>query len=407
MDIQEQLDSQVEQEQEAPATVADKPLLTDEAIRNDQRKTDVVEVNFSDQSARVVGTSDAPKLTLDVIKEKADPVQDADMVFDTKTWTVRVKMGVPYSLSAKHAKLLERFKDVSDPNNLANMHRSVKELYVAEMIDAPKFSFQGIGKGRPVEECSDLLIEALWLAYTEKNAPIGHDIHATAVDTQPLSDGAIAIENDLSGYQYQQDLVLTVAPTQDAELSDTQAAIVVVYEDSNGSNIINRLRFTKPGKKKSGNPIKPQTVTLPAFAKVVRVETKGWKAGDFSITTVAKHQDIYQVAVLRGQPIHASLLLSETFELFPVIAGKLATEMTDAEVEQMEQRSLARRRIFVSSMVFGEGFSFSLNGEPSGESQPVAIEDISEQFLETLFQAYRVTNVPAAGLDAAHRFQGI
>ena len=90
-------------------------------------------------------------------------------------------------------------------------------------------------------------------------------------------------------------------------------------------------------------------------------------------------------------------LLTDSFSLYPAPLAKRVIDMTDAEIEQTTQRSLSQRRIMVSSMVFPEGFTFSLNGEGSeGEKYP--IEDVSEMFLATLHQAYRVVNVPEAGL---------
>ena len=54
--IQDQLDEQVEtQTENATTDISEMPLLTDAAIRNDARRTDIVEVNFANQTARVVG----------------------------------------------------------------------------------------------------------------------------------------------------------------------------------------------------------------------------------------------------------------------------------------------------------------------------------------------------------------
>lgn len=288
--IQEQIDQQVEGEQEATTTeVAEKPLLTDAAIRADKRRTDLVEINFSDQTARIVDTSDAPKLTLADVKAKADPIQDADLIFDTKTWTVKVRMGIPFAVRARQAQLLSNMKGTA-PEQIKNRNRAVNTLFVAKMMDSPKFSYGGEGEGTPVEECSDILIEALLTAISEKNTPL---------------------------------------------------------ED-----------------------------------------------------------DIYQVTVLRSQPIHTAILLQNTFDAYPIGTGKKTQDMTDREIEATAARSLEQRRVFVSSMVFPEAFTFSLNGEGSdGDTYP--IEDISEQFLQTLHTAYRVSNIPEAGLDAAQRFRSM
>lgn len=292
MDLQEQLDDQRERETENTETVvADTPLLTDAAIRKDARKTDIVEVNFSDQTARVVESSDAPKLTLDVVKAKAAPVQPAKVIFDGKKWHARVRMGVPFSLNVKHAQLAEKHKGATETaEQLKALDRAVKNLYIAEMIESPSFSFEGEGDGTPIEECSDILVNALWGAFCEKNTPI-----------------------------------------------DDQ---------------------------------------------------------------------IYQVKSLRGQPIHTAILLGESLNAYPAQLDKKITDYTPADIEQATQRSLAQRRILVSSMIFPSLFTFSFNGEGSGDvTYPV--EDISEQFLQTLHTAYRVSNIPSAALDMVHRFPAL
>ena len=284
--IQDQLDAQSENQPVEPQT-AEIPLLTDEAMRNDSRKTDIVEVNFATQTARVVNTSDAPKLTLDVVKEKSAPIQPEKIIFDQKEWQVMVKMGVPFAVNAKHSKFVEQAKDTEDPAELKALDNTVKNLYISEMIDSPKFSFEGKGEGKPIEECSDILRDELYSAFSRKNNPL--------VD------------------------------------------------------------------------------------------------------------DIWQVTVLRGTPIHTSILLTDSFSIYPAPLQKRVVDMTDSEIEQTTQRSLSQRRILVSSMVFPSGFTFSLNGEVSeGELYP--IEDVSELFLATLYKAYRVANIPEAAIASLHRF---
>ena len=293
MDIQSQLDDARERQTDTEVTsVADRPLLTDAAIRTDTRKTDIVEVNFSDQTARVVESSNAPKLTLDVVKEKASPVEPAEVIFDQQKWHVRVRMGVPFSLNVKHSQLLEKHKDANTPEKVKARERAVKNLYIAEMIESPQFSYEEQGEGVSIEGCSDVLIGELWNAYCEKNMPIADDVH--------------------------------------------------------------------------------------------------------------------QVTVLRGTPIHASILLQDATTLYPAPLDKKIADLTEHEREATTQRSLASRRILVTSMVFPELFCFSLNGEGGdGEIATYPVENLSELFLQTLHTAYRVANVPSEGLDAVHRFRQI
>lgn len=287
--LQDQLDAQRE-EQTANATtdIADMPLLTDEAIRNDARRTDLVEVNFANQTARIVGTSDAPKLTIDVVREFSTPVQPEQITFDQQKHRVMVKMGLPFSVRARHAQILNRFSDNPDSaENTAQRTRAVKNLYISEMIDAPKFSFEGIGEGRPIEEMSDVLVDELFGAYVNKNEPM---------------------------------------------------------EDS-----------------------------------------------------------IYQVTVLRGQPIHTAILMQDSFDPLPQALQTEVVHMTAQDIEATTQRSRKRREIYVASMVFPEGFSFSFNGE-GNEGELFPVEDLSELYLETLNAAYKASNVPEAGYQMVNMF---
>ena len=59
------------------ASVADLPMLTSEVVARDSRRTDTVEINFLDGSARVVEASDAPEITPEILTEKAKPIQSA------------------------------------------------------------------------------------------------------------------------------------------------------------------------------------------------------------------------------------------------------------------------------------------------------------------------------------------
>ena len=307
--IQDQLDEQVEtQTENATVDIADMPLLTDAAIRNDARRVDICEINFSTQTARIVGTSDAPKLTLGVVREHSAPVQPAKMIFDQQEHRVNVKMGVIFSVNARHTQLLKRFegKPILDdkgehvldknkepkreplsPEKSNQLNRAVKNLYISEMIDAPQFSFEGEGKGTPIEDVSDVLADALFSAYVEKNQ--------------------------------------------------------------------------------------------------------------------AEEDNVFQITVLRGQPIHAAILMQDSFDAFPAPLQKEVASMSPQEIEMTTQRSLAQRRILVSSMVYPEGFLFSLNGE-GGEGELYPIESISELWLQTLHAGYRASNIPEAGLQIVSRF---
>ena len=93
--IQEQLDAQIKAKRVAQIVeVSEAPLtLTSEIFERDARETAIVVVNFKDESARLVESSDAPKLTADVLKTKGKPVKTVEMYFDDQIWKVEVRDG--------------------------------------------------------------------------------------------------------------------------------------------------------------------------------------------------------------------------------------------------------------------------------------------------------------------------
>ena len=287
--IQDQLDSQIEKKREAEAdAVSDAPLLTPDAVAKDRRRTDIVEMNLKDQTAWVVESSDAPELTAEVLAEKGKPIQSVNLIFDGQVWRVHVRHGKPLRLQIKHEKRLADSKEKKvTPEMLRERDTAVKHLLLPEMIADPQFSYEGMGKGAPIEDCSRILLNALWEAYLAINAPL---------------------------------------------------------ED-----------------------------------------------------------EIYQTTVLRGTPLHAAILLGESFELYPAPLEKKFADMSEDEIEAIEKRSLAQRRILVASMILSP--AFSLNGEGKAGAYP--IEEISEGMLQTLFQGYRVVNVPEAGRQALNRFSQV
>lgn len=313
--IQSQLDEQLKKKRTAKIVeTSDAPLLTLDALERDKRDSDIVEVNLKDQTARVVETSDAPKLTQKVLVEKGKPIKTVELVFDGQVWQIGVRHGKPMQVEVAHSRLLDEFKarvkaaDELTAALLEERETAVKCLLVASMIVDPKtahpiFSYQNQGQGHPIEDCSPILLNALWEAYTAINFPI---------------------------------------------------------ED-----------------------------------------------------------DIYQVTVLRGTPLDTALLLGETFETYPVgDLGKKFVDMSDDELDAVAARSLAQRRVLVASML--PDLKLSLNGEGKVESgteasdtpvllsdAAVPVEDVSEAVLATLFEAYRVSNIPAAGLEALNRFRTV
>ena len=112
--------------------------------------------------------------------------------------------------------------------------------------------------------------------------------------------------------------------------------------------------------------------------------------------------EIYQVTVLRGVPFDASILIGRGFGLYPLnILGKSDAELSDSEIEKLQETQDTQRHILVSSMITRPAFSYNKKGKRGA----VPVEDLSEALIKTLFNAYRAVNVPEAGLDALRRFR--
>ena len=68
--IQNQINEQNEEANDpenVTASIADLPMLTSDVVARDSRRVDIVEVNFKDGSVRVVESSDAPKITPEIL----------------------------------------------------------------------------------------------------------------------------------------------------------------------------------------------------------------------------------------------------------------------------------------------------------------------------------------------------
>lgn len=298
--IQEQLDAQLKQKRSAKVVeTSDAPLLTPDVLERDKRDRDVVEVNLRDQTARVVETSDAPQLTAEVLAAKGKPIQTVELVFDGQVFQVGVRHGKPMHVEVAHSRLLEEYRERMGETDeltaelLEERDTAVKRLLISSMIvdpvtTHPMFSYENQDEGYPIEDCSQILLNALWEAYTAIQFP--------------------------------------------------------------------------------------------------------------------REDDIYQVQVLRGTPLDTALLLGETFEAYPVgDLGKKFIDMSADELEAVEKRSLAQRRVLVALML--PDVPLSLNGQEREGAMPV--EDLSEAMLATLFEAYRVANIPAAGLASLERFRAM
>ena len=106
------------------------------------------------------------------------------------------------------------------------------------------------------------------------------DVTVKVIDAQMIADAdAKTIAETLSAYQ--EELTLTVAPDSDADLTSaaTDGTIVITYTDADGVSQTITLTFADAAKTTA------QMTKLPAGATVTEVESTGWDAGKFDITT--------------------------------------------------------------------------------------------------------------------------
>ena len=106
------------------------------------------------------------------------------------------------------------------------------------------------------------------------------DVTVKVIDAQKITDAdAKTIAENLSAYR--EELTLTVAPDSDADLTSaaTDGTIVITYTDADGASQTITLTFADAAKTTA------QMTKLPAGATVTEVESMGWDAGTFDITT--------------------------------------------------------------------------------------------------------------------------
>ena len=106
------------------------------------------------------------------------------------------------------------------------------------------------------------------------------DVTVKVIDAQKITDAdAKTIAENLSAYR--EELTLTVTPDSDADLTSasTDGTIVITYLDAEGESQMITLTFADAAKTTA------QMTKLPAGATVTEVESMGWDAGTFDITT--------------------------------------------------------------------------------------------------------------------------
>ena len=106
------------------------------------------------------------------------------------------------------------------------------------------------------------------------------DVTVKVIDAQKITDAdAKTIAETLSAYR--EELTLTVTPDSDADLTsgETDGTILITYLDAEGESQMITLTFADASKTTA------QMTKLPAGATVSEVESMGWDAGTFDITT--------------------------------------------------------------------------------------------------------------------------
>ena len=119
--------------------------------------------------------------------------------------------------------------------------------------------------------------------------------------------------------------------------------------------------------------------------------------------------EIFQVRVRRGIPADIYALFGETHEWLSV-GGKTKkyVDMSEDELAAAEARNSAQRQVLVAKMILDPLLSYTpvVDGEElsDDDTEGYPVELLSERFMETLFEAHKVVNVPEAGLKSLQRF---
>ena len=125
---------------------------------------------------------------------------------------------------------------------------------------------------------------------------------------------------------------------------------------------------------------------------------------------------IYQVLVRRGVPADAFALLGDTFEWYPIgTKSKKYVDMSEDELAAVVSQKTAERQVLVPSMILDPVLSYkevdasevdveAIEDIAIAERDPYPVEYLSERFMQTLFEAHKVTNIPEAGLKSLQRF---
>ena len=97
-------------------------------------------------------------------------------------------------------------------------------------------------------------------------------------------------------------------------------------------------------------------------------------------------------------------MFGESFTAYEVGGiSKKYVDMSESEFTDAEARQHARRRVSICYMLEDPVLTIGDASDPTSESG-YPVDMLSERFLQTLYTAYRVVHVPAAGLASLERF---
>ena len=356
--IQEKIDAQLSKGNTVGKTpeqnIPDKPITIDAVLARDRRQTDIVEINIANQNAIVVEASDAPQLTAEVLAEKGKPTMEVDLLFEDQTLPIEVRNGIPFYVEIERFRLLREFEgNQQTKKDEYDRNLAVLRFLVSELVVNPKLTYRGEGDGTPIEDQSDLLLEAFYKSIVDVTSP------TTVLGTyKELSDTLASLKEKLS--------------TLESDLANKE----------------------KDLEKTTGEDRKKLNADIQTLAREI-----GNPRAAMNLTELAISH-IYQIEVMRGTPLHAALM-SDSFEFYPTGEGKPISNMSDAELDEHIKRIDAQRKAFVSSMILSPVLSWNGEGNPSA----YPVESIGESMMQTLYNAHKAVNVKSGGLGLLQRFR--
>ena len=204
-----------------------------EVIERDNRQVDIVEINFKDATAQVVQASDAPKLTKKVLKEKGAPIQTGKTTFDGAEMEVDMYHGVGLTLELLRQQVFDAYKDrnLEDLTTFVERDLEVKRLLLSGMIPET-FSYQGNPADLPpIEDITDILLNALWDAYVDLHFPLKDDIYQIKVVRGIPLDVNQVLQNTFEMYPVGGKVDTAGMPDDEMEMfverSDAQRSVLV------------------------------------------------------------------------------------------------------------------------------------------------------------------------------------